>query len=46
MVTLDSHDGGFYLVGFPHSKQIIVSNLLFTAFSLIGDLFVSPRFAC
>ena len=42
VVTLNSPDGIFALEVFPIRKQIIVSNLISAAFSIIGYLFVLP----
>ena len=43
MVTLKSPGGVSALVIFPIRKKITVSNLISTAFSLVGDLFVLPH---
>ena len=42
VVTLKSPGGGFCCIGFPHSKTNHRVNLLSTALSIIGDLFVLP----
>ena len=44
VVTLNSPDGGFALEVFPIRKQITMSNLFSTAFILIDDLFLLPRY--
>ena len=44
MVTLKSPSGVFALVIFPIRKQIIVSNLIFAVFTLVGDLFMLSRY--
>ena len=43
MVILNLPDRVFALKVFPIRKQITISNLFSTAFSLIGDLFMVPR---
>ena len=43
MVTLKSPGEIFALEVFPIRKQVTVSTLFYTAFNLVGDLFVLPH---
>ena len=43
MVTLNSPDGVLPRWFFPFVKKSPMSNLFFTTFNLVGDLFMLPR---